>query len=122
MDEESARSLYHLEIEHTLAALVPDGSGAVTSGRLGAVLDHVAQVAFAAGCDYALTNLMSVDEAASEIGVSRRRMEDLVRRRHAQLGICARIGPTWVIARDELNALRPGRPGKPKKTTMGGES
>lgn len=57
MDEQSARSTYEQRIKTLIESLLPDGAGILTETRLRYALDSVAQVAFTAGHDFALSNL-----------------------------------------------------------------
>lgn len=114
MDEKSARGLYQKKMTTIIETLLPHGAGSITEHRLNWALDQVAQEAFSAGRAYALTNLMTVEEAAIEIGVSRRRMAEIIRTRHDRFGTGMRVGNSWIISRDELDALRPGPEGWPK--------
>lgn len=114
MRESDARELYQHKINTLIDALLPHGAGSITEHRLRYALDQVAEKAFSAGRAYALTNLMTVEEAAIEIGVSRRRMAEIIRTRHDRFGTGMRVGNSWIISRDELDALRPGPEGWPK--------
>lgn len=57
MDEQSARSIYEQRIQTLIASLLPNGAGTISETRLRYALDNVAQVAFSAGHDFALSNL-----------------------------------------------------------------
>ena len=57
MNEQSARSLYEQRIKTLIESLLPNGAGTITETRLRFALDQVAQVAFTAGQDFALSNL-----------------------------------------------------------------
>lgn len=57
MNEQSARSLYEQRITNLIVSLLPNGAGTITETRLRFALDQVAQVAFSAGHDFALSNL-----------------------------------------------------------------
>src|SRR5574340_795842 len=114
MDENSARGLYQQKIQTLIDSLLPNGAGPITDHRLRFALDAVAQEAFSAGRAYALTNLLTVEEAADEIGVSRRRMVEIIRTRNDRFGTGMKFGKSWLIHRDELESLRPGPEGWPK--------
>ena len=60
MDEQSARSLYEQKIENLVSNLLPNGAGSMTETRLRYALGNIAQVAFSAGHDFALSNLGSM--------------------------------------------------------------
>lgn len=57
MDEQSARTLYEQRIATLISSLLPNGVGTISEVRLRHALDNVAQVAFSAGHDFALSNL-----------------------------------------------------------------
>lgn len=114
MNETDARGLYMDRINRMIESLLPHGAGPMTEHRLRHALDQVAQVAFSAGRSYALTNLLTVERAALEIGVSRRRMAEIIRTRHDRFGSGMRVGKSWLIHRDELETLRPGPEGWPR--------
>ena len=115
-NNESVNQIISREIEN----LFPLGTGdAFTISRLHAALESVAQKSFDLGRNYGLTNLLTVDEAALEIGVSPRRMRALLKDRHERFGVGAQFGQVWIIHRDELDQLRPGpqgwTPGRSRK-------
>jgi hypothetical protein len=93
---------------------LPNGAGPLTDHRLRFALDQVAQVAFTAGESYALMSLLTADEAAELIGVSSRRMREIIRVRHERFGVGMQIGKSWLIRQSELDSLRPGPGGWPK--------
>jgi excisionase family DNA binding protein len=114
MNENDARGLYNDRINRMVDSLLPNGAGPMTEHRLRHALDQVAQVAFSAGRSYALTNILTVEQAAEEIGVSRRRMAEIIRTRHDRFGTGMRVGRSWLIHRDEIESLRPGPEGWPR--------
>ncbi len=65
MDEQSARSLYEQRIKLMVESLLPNGAGNLTETRLRFALDQVAQVAFTAGHDFALSNLGAMGGSAT---------------------------------------------------------
>lgn len=101
-------------IQTLIVSLLPNGAGPMTEQRLRYALDQVALLAYEAGRSYALQNLLTVERAAEEIGVSRRRMAEIIRTRHEQYGTGMRVGKSWLISRDELESLRPGPEGWPR--------
>lgn len=114
MNESDARGLYKQKIHAMIDSLLPYGAGPMTEHRLRLALDQVAQTAFTAGRSYALLNLLTVEQAALEIGVSRRRMAEIIRTRHERFATGMRVGNSWLIHRDELESLRPGPEGWPR--------
>ncbi|MFA5836190.1 MAG: helix-turn-helix domain-containing protein [Bellilinea sp.] len=114
MDENSARSLYEQKIQVMIDSLLPYGAGSITDHRLRLALNQIAKTAFSAGKSYALLNLLTAEQAAEEIGISPRRMRALIKTRHDRFGAGMQFGKSWLIHRDELDALRPGPQGWPK--------
>lgn len=117
MDEINARGLYEQKISSMVENLLPYGAGIITEQRLRQAMETIAQAAFTAGKSYGLLNLMTVEQAAQEVGVSRRRMAEIIRIRHERFGIGMMVGKSWIIHHDELESLRPGPKGWPKGHT-----
>jgi hypothetical protein len=86
--------------------------------RLRTALSQVAQVAFSAGESYALLSLMTVDEVAAQLGVSVRRVRAIAKIKHEQFGIGYQVPNTsqWLFRPSEVESLRPGKSGRPRKT------
>lgn len=95
-------------IQAQIEALVASFAGSVSDVRLHHALETMAQHAYKEGKKDALMGLMSVDDVAAELGVSRRRANALIQNRHERFGVGMQIGKnTWVIHRDELESLKP---------------
>lgn len=75
------------------------------------IIERVAQVAFKRGGDAALLSLLSAEDVAERLGVSRRRANALIRNRHERFGTGALIGGRWLVTEAELERLRPEVPG-----------
>jgi len=118
VDENFARSLYEKEIDKLVAQLLPNGSGAVSAARLRFALETVAQAAFTAGGDYALMSLMTANDVADKLGISVRRVRAIAANRHARFGVGYKVPGTsqWLFRPTEIEALRPGPNGRPRKT------
>lgn len=101
-----------MEMEQRIAEILATeqhGSTLLGEGdalRLRQALEIIAQRAYRLGAEEALQRLMSVEEAAKALGVSRRRINEIIRRRGRG---AVRVGGTWIVY--DLEALRPGAPG-----------
>jgi len=117
MNEQSARSIYQQRIDSLTDSLLPNRGGSLSVARLRHALDQVAQVAFSAGQDYALLSLMTADEVAAQLGVSVRRVRAIAKIKHEQFGIGYQVPKTsqWLFRPSEIEALRPGKSGRPRK-------
>lgn len=118
MDEQSARSLYEQRINKLIESLLPNGAGTITETRLRTALSQVAQVAFSAGESYALTSLLTVSDVAELFGVNVSRVRAIAKRKHEQFGIGYQIPNTnqWLFRPSEIESLRPGQVGRPRKS------
>jgi hypothetical protein len=118
MDENSARSIYQQKINDLVESLLPNGAGTLTEHRLRFALDKIALLAFSSGESYALLSLLTIDDVAERLGVSRRRLQAIAREKHDRFGIGFQIpGSTqWLFRESEVESLRPGNPGRPRKT------
>lgn len=61
--------------------------------------------------------LLTTREVAKLLGISVRRVQALARERHARLGIGWQVPGTrtWLFRPEEVELLRPGPPGRPKR-------
>lgn len=119
MDEQSARSLYEQEINNQVSALLPNGAGPMNETRFRHALELVAKRAFSSGESYALLSLMTADDVAVMLGVSVRRVRSIAKLKNDQFGIGYQVPGTsqWLFRPSEIESLRPGAVGRPKKTT-----
>mgnify|MGYP005817915797 CR=1 FL=1 len=62
-----------------------------------------------------LGDFMSVAEAARELGLTPGNLRRLLAERKGRLVLTRKLGRDWMIARQELDLLRPGPVGRPKK-------
>ena len=118
MDKAATDQMIEGEIQKMIDAFMPNGGGAtMTEVRLRTALEHMAKKSFALGQSYALLNLKTCDDLASEFGVSLRRMQAIAKERHERFGVGfqARGNNPWLFSADEIESLRPGKPGKRKK-------
>lgn len=59
-------------------------------------------------------DVLSVDDAAAELGISVRRVRALIDGGYGKLK-AKRIGVSWVILRQDLDAVRVRKDGRPRK-------
>ena len=121
MDEQSARSLYEKEINNQVSALLQHGAGPMTETRFRHALEMVAKRAFTSGESYALSGLMDIDQALTEINqrisprkISKRRLQAIAATRHERFGVGALIGGVWLFRPSEIDGLIPGDVGHPR--------
>lgn len=127
MNEKLARSLYEQRIDSLIQSLLPHGAGPLTDHRLRHELEQVAQIAFTAGQDYALTSLMDRDEAMNAVNqrliadgrapISKRRFQAIAREKHDRFGVGYNVTGTnaWLFRPSEIDSLMPGDVGRPRK-------
>ncbi|HHW13514.1 MAG TPA: hypothetical protein GXX28_01100 [Firmicutes bacterium] len=115
MDRTAHQQVINDRISGAVEALLPHGTGTVTAHRLEKVLRDVAEVAFREGESYALLSLLTVDDVARELGVTPARVRALAKARHDRFGIGWQVpgSRTWLFRPEEIELLRPGRPGRP---------
>jgi hypothetical protein len=120
MDEQSARSLYGQRIETLIESLLPNGAGTITESNFRHAMNTVAEIAFSSGQDYALSNLLTVNDLAELFGVNASRIRAIAKR-HAEFGVGWKIPKTnqWLFQPDEIEKLRPKTVGRPKSSTVG---
>jgi len=94
-------------IEQAMDAMFPHGAGNAPHIRVRHHLEQVAQAAFREGKNHALMGLMTTEDIAREFGVTERRARALVQNRHKRFGVGMRFGNSWLVHRDELDALQP---------------
>lgn len=95
-------------IQAQIEALVASFGHSVSDVRLHHALETIAHYAYTEGKHAALSGLMSVDDVATELGVSRRRANAIIQNRHERFGMGMQIGKnTWIIHRDEMESLKP---------------
>ena len=116
MDRKSAEAMVTRDIENMLNAHSPNHTP-ITRQRLELALPKLCHQAFEAGRLYALSSLLTVDDVASILHASPQRIRTIARAKHAQLGIGARIGGQWFFTPEEVESLRPGPPGRPRRNT-----
>ena len=116
MDRKSAESMVTRDIEQLLDALSPNGAP-ITRQRLELAMPKLAHQAFEHGRIYALSSLLTVEDVAQRLHTSPQRIRTIARAKHAQLGIGARIGGQWFFTPEEVESLRPGPPGRPRRNT-----
>lgn len=60
-------------------------------------------------------DFLTISQVAAIFGISPGRVRQLITDRRARLTLSRKVGRDWVIAREELDLLRPGPTGRPKK-------
>lgn len=91
------------------------GEGKLSPSRLDHALTVLAQRVEAAARDYTLSNLRTVDDLAAEFGVNRSRIRALAQERHERFGVGMKFGNSWLWTAEEVEQMRPGPPGRPRK-------
>jgi hypothetical protein len=105
------------EIDRALNALFPYGDGSTSRNLVEYELRKIGEVAFHEGTASALLSLQTVEDAATTLGVSPRRVRTLAAVAHDRWSIGRQIARgVWLFTPDEVEQLRPGKPGRPKKS------
>jgi hypothetical protein len=122
VDRAAHQQIIDDRINDLVDTLLPNGAGTLTSHRLQYALSTVAQVAFSQGESYALLSLLTVEDVAARLGVTPQRVRAIAKARH-HLGIGWQVpgSRTWLFRPQEVELLRPGRPGRPKAERGGQE-
>lgn len=102
------------EIEQGMNSLFPHGAGQAPHTRVRHSMEKIAQIAFREGKTYALMGLMTVEDVAEHLDVTRRRASALIKNRHERFGVGMKFGSSWLIHRDELPQLEPDEKYRPK--------
>lgn len=110
------RSSHWQIIESKIEQFTGEGQP-LSPARARHALDQVAQVAFREGENYALLSLMTVRDVAVTLRVSERRVRAIARERHERLRIGWQVPgtSTWLFRPEEIELLRPGTSGRPRK-------
>lgn len=119
MDRQTLDAMIAQEIDQAVATFLPNGSGTMTDTRLRTALKNIAARTETAARTYYLGNLRTVDDLAVAYNVSRRRAQAIAKAHHDQWGVGMKIGNTYVFSVDEIESMRPGESGRPKKSTRG---
>lgn len=90
-------------------------AGVASPAKLQHLLETIAHIAYTEGRNDALMNLMDTQQVANHFGFSLRRAQALVKNRHERFGVGMKVEGGWVVNRDELAQLTPGKPGRPEK-------
>lgn len=118
MDRQSHWSIVEQQIDSAVSAAMPYGGGAtITEHRLRHHLNQVAKTAFQEGQSYALLSLLTVDDVAEQLNISPRRVRAIAKIAHERWAIGYQVPGTntWLFRPEELDSLRPGPPGRPRK-------
>lgn len=108
-----ARAKMNEIIKQEIEKIIGETAVAVSPAKLKHFLRVIAQTAYREGRNDALMGLMDTQQVADHFGVSLRRAQALMKNRHERFGVGMKIEGGWLIARDELEQLKPGRPGRP---------
>lgn len=120
MDKASHWSIVERQIADSVDSVMPHGGGTtISEERLRAILKRIAQVAFGQGEIYALLSLMTAQDVADVLGISPRRVRARARVLHERFAIGWQVPGTnaWLFRPEEIESLRPGPSGRPKKNT-----
>jgi hypothetical protein len=118
MNREAMFGVVTQRIEQAMQHMFPYGAGTTNHQRVQYHLDQIAELAFNTGTGYALSSLMTVEDVAARLGVSTRRVRVIANAQHQRFGIGWQVPRTnqWLFRPEELNSLRPGLPGRPRKS------
>lgn len=84
---------------------------------LSRALQNLVEQSFTLGQKYEYSNLMTTSEAAAYLGVSDRSLRVVISARCRKFGIGRQLPgkDPWLFRKDEVEALRPDQPGRPKR-------
>ena len=115
MDRSTFDAMIDQDIEQAIEALLPNGAGPMTAVRLRTALRTIARRAERTARAYYLGNLRTVDDLAAQFGVSRRRAQAIAKAQHERWGKGIRVGNAYIFSEDEIESMRPGETGRPRK-------
>ena len=116
MDKATLDQIIEQEIAQAVETFLPHGAGQMTAVRLRTALRTIAQRAESAARTYYLGNLRTVDDMATEYGVSRRRAQAIAKHQHERWGKGMRVGNAYIFSADEIDSMRPAESaGRPRK-------
>jgi len=118
MDRQPHFEIINDRIDRQIEAHLPNGVGNTNEIRFRQALDQVAQVAFEQGRQYALSNLLTVDDLAIMFNVTPRRIRARAQLLNDRYGTGWKVPGsrgTWLFTPEEIEIMRPGDPGRPTK-------
>jgi len=117
MDKQEHQQIVEREIAKVMEEIFPYGEGRTTRPHVQHALNIIAQKAFSQGESCSLLSLMTVRDVAAQLRVSERRVRAIARERHEQFGIGWQVPgtSTWLFRPEEVELLRPGTSGRPRK-------
>jgi hypothetical protein len=102
----------HAIVEKHHERMLPFGSGPVSESVAIATLSHVADESYKRGRRDAIRELLTSDQAATRLNLTRARVLALARSRN----VGWRIGRDVLFRPEDIDALRIRMPGRPRKT------
>jgi len=112
MDRDSHWSIVEQRISQAFGAALPYGEGRVSGTLLRHLLTQVGQVGFSEGQAYALLNILTAQDVADQLRLTAQRVRVLARTRHVGEQIQRGV---WLFRPDDVERLRPGKPGRRPK-------
>jgi len=105
------------ELKKHIDTYFPYGEGNISRIRAEKFVKDMAVCGFREGERYALQSLRTIEEVAAELGITPRRVRTIAKTAHQRWGIGWQIPGTniWLFRDSEIELLRPGKPGRPKK-------
>lgn len=109
MEKEAYLSIIKGEANNLANSILPNDVGTITRHKFLFCLDKIGEIAFNNGREYALKNLLTVEQVAEIIGVSKRRMRAIAKNRHERFGTGWQVPGTnsWLFTPEEIDILKP---------------
>lgn len=116
MDRQGHKQIVNKRIQNAMDAMFPHGVGRASHTAVHHWLDNVAQVAFREGESHALLSLLTVEDMAEMLGVTKRRVRAIAKNRHERFGIGWQVPGTcqWLFRPEEIEQLRPDEKYRPR--------
>lgn len=107
--KQAALKLINDEIRKAMEDMFPLGSGRVGDTVVLSFLKKLTQQAFEEGQNYTLHSLMDIEDVATVLGVSTRRVRAIAVNRHQRHDVGWRIRGSgrWLFTPDDLEILKP---------------
>jgi len=103
------QEIVRTQIQRAMDEMFPNGAGRANHLHVRHWLDTIAQIAFREGETSVLLSLLTIDDAAEQLGVSTRRMRAIAANRHERFGTGWQVPGTnqWLFRPGELGDLAP---------------